>query len=114
MRALRYLAVLLLPLATVAQAQLVPTPSTSTAGTVAAANAFQTVLVSDFTRKGCLVVNTGTATLLVAFGNAPSVATAIPLPVGGTASCNFSVVVLTDRVSVSSPTAGNAYFVIAE
>ena len=111
---LRHLALLLLPLATVAQAQLVPTPSTSTAGTVTAANTFQTALSSNLSRKGCLIVNTGTATLLVAFGNAPTPATAIPLAAGQTASCNAGIIVVTDRVSVTSPTAGNAFLVIAE
>lgn len=112
MRRLCCLALLLL--GTAAQAQLVPTPSTSAAGAVTTANTFQSVLASNFSRKGCLVVNTGTTTLLVAFGNAPTIGTAIPLAVGASVSCNSGIVVLTDQISVTSSTAGTAFLVISE
>lgn len=104
---------LMLPAAAQAQ-QPYPTPSTSVAGTVATANTFQAVLAANSQRKGCLVVNNGTATLLVAFGNNPSATIALPVAPGGYVGCNYGNVVLTDQVSVSSTTAGAAFVVISE
>ena len=92
-------------------------PSTSQAGTVTSANAFQSVLPASSARKGCAIYNTSAAAML-AFLGAPGSATAatsIPIPAGGSFNCgSFQGLVLTDQISVTSATAGATFVVVSQ
>lgn len=88
--------------------------STQTAGTVATANTFQSVLAASSTRRGCLIVNTSAAVEYVFLG-APGSATipsSFPLAAGQSFSCVAGRIVVADQISMTSATAG-ASFVVA-
>lgn len=91
--------------------------STTTNGSVATANTFQSALAANANRKGCAVYNNSTATELVFLG-APGSATAanaIPVSAGGSFNCgSFQGIVLTDQVSITSATAGATFVVVSQ
>ena len=91
--------------------------STSTAGTIAGANAFQSALAASSGRKGCAIYNTSAAAMLVYLGapGSATAATSIPVPAGGSFNCgSFQGLVLTDQISVTSATAGATFVVVAQ
>jgi hypothetical protein len=87
--------------------------STTIAGTIAAANAYQTVLAADALRKGCTIQNKSAATMRLHLGAtaAAADARAFDLPAGGTFACNGDGLVITDEISIASATAGAAFVV---
>jgi len=93
------------------------TTSTTTNGSVATANTFQSALAANSTRRGCAIYNNSTAAELIYLG-APGSATAanaIPLPAGGSFNCGgFQGIVLTDQVSITSATAGATFVVVSQ
>lgn len=91
--------------------------STSTAGTIATANTYQSALSANSDRLGCALYNTSTAVELVFLG-APGGATAarsIPIPAGGSFNCgSFQGLVLTDQISITSATAAATFVVVSQ
>ncbi len=100
--------------ATVTSNVPLPSLSTTVSGSVATANVFQTILPQNLSRRGCLIVNTGSASMLVALGSSPVVATAIPVAAGGSFGCSAGGVVVADQLSATSATAGNTFAVISQ
>lgn len=92
--------------------------STSTAGSVATGNTYQSALAASASRKGCGVYNTHASAVLLVFLGAPGSATAgtsIPLPAGGSFNCgSFQGLVLTDQISVTSSTQGATFVVVSQ
>lgn len=91
--------------------------STSTAGSVAAANSFQTALAASANRKGCAIYNTSASVELIYLGapGSATAATSIPLPAGGSFNCgSFQGIVLTDQISITSASAGATFVVISQ
>lgn len=91
--------------------------STTTNGTVAAANTFQSALAANVNRKGCAIYNNSVNAELIFLG-APGSATAansIPLPAGGSFNCgSFQGIVLTDQISITSTTVASTFVVVAQ
>lgn len=91
--------------------------STTTNGTVAAANTFQSALAANVNRKGCAIYNNSANAELIFLG-APGSATAansIPLPAGGSFNCgSFQGIVLTDQISITSATAGSTFVAVSQ
>jgi hypothetical protein len=91
--------------------------STSTAGTVAVANTFQSALAALPTRKGCAIYNTSASVELVYLGapGSASAATAIPVAAGGSFNCgSFQGLVITDQISITSATAAATFVVVSQ
>lgn len=91
--------------------------STTTAGSVASANAYQSALASNANRRGCAIYNTSANAELVFLGapGSATAATSIPLPAGGSFNCgSFQGIVLTDQISITSATAGSTFVVVAQ
>jgi hypothetical protein len=89
--------------------------STSTGGTIASANAYQSALAANPARLGCTIQNTSTGTLRVFIG-APGSATdgaSLPIAPGGSISCG-GVVVATDQISVASTLVGATFTVVSQ
>jgi hypothetical protein len=82
-------------------------------GTVTTANTFQSVMVREPRRIGGLIYNSGAANLLVFIGPIANATTGGALPLIPGATLNLATllpgVVITDQVSVTSATAGNAF-----
>lgn len=91
--------------------------STTTNGSIAAANTFQSALAANANRKGCAIYNNSANAELIFLG-APGSATAanaIPLPAGGAFNCgSFQGIVLTDQISITSPTAGSTFVAVSQ
>lgn len=91
--------------------------STTTSGTVATANTYQSALAANATRKGCGIYNTSANVELVFLG-APGSATSamsIPIPAGGSFSCgSFQGLVVTDQISITSATATSSFVVVTQ
>ncbi len=91
--------------------------STTTNGSVATANTFQSALASNATRKGCAIYNNSANAELIFLG-APGSATSansIPLPAGGSFNCgSFQGIVLTDQISITSATAASTFVVVSQ
>lgn len=91
--------------------------STSTAGTVAVANTYQSALAASATRKGCAIYNTSAAVELVFLGapGSATAATSIPVPAGGSFNCaSFQGLVLTDQISITSATGAATFVVVSQ
>ena len=91
--------------------------STTTAGSVATANTYQSALASNANRRGCAIYNTSANAELVYLGapGSATAATSIPLPAGGSFNCgSFQGIVLTDQISITSATAGSTFVVVAQ
>jgi hypothetical protein len=97
--------------------------TTVTNSTVATANTFQTALAANSARKGCRITNKGTATLLVYVGSTGSATAAKSVILaagtatadGGSLDCGGSQgIVITDDISVTSATVGQAYNVMSQ
>ncbi|WP_303763805.1 hypothetical protein [Sphingobium yanoikuyae] len=93
------------------------TTSTTTNGTVAVANTFQSALAANANRKGCAIYNNSANAELIYLG-APGSATAanaIPLPAGGSFNCgSFQGIVLTDQISITSATVSSTFVVVSQ
>ncbi|WP_293875547.1 hypothetical protein [Sphingomonas sp. UBA978] len=91
--------------------------STTTNGSVATANTFQSALAANATRKGCAIYNNSANAELIFLG-APGSATAanaIPLPAGGAFNCgSFQGIVLTDQISITSATVASTFVVVSQ
>jgi len=91
--------------------------STTTSGSVATANAFQSALAANANRKGCAIYNNSANAELIYLG-APGTATAgtsIPLPAGGSFNCgSFQGIVLTDQISITSATVASTFVVVSQ
>lgn len=116
--------------ATLNGANTCPSPGASTGatstlagGTVTTHNVFQQALAANAARKGCLIQNqstdveyvffgaTGSATETTSFALGPASVTG---SAGGSVSCNFPGVVLTDNIAITSKTAdGSATYVVS-
>lgn len=95
----------------------VRTTSTTTNGSVATANTFQSALAANANRRGCAIYNNSASAELIYLGapGSASVANAIPLPAGGAFNCGgFQGIVLTDQVSITSATAGATFVVVSQ
>ncbi len=94
-----------------------PVTSVTTAGTVAAANTYQSALAASATRKGCAIYNTSANVELIFLG-APGTATAatsIPIPAGGSFNCgSFQGIVITDQISITSATVSSTFVVVRQ
>lgn len=91
--------------------------STTTNGTVATANTFQSALAANANRKGCAIYNNSANAELVFLGapGSATAASAIPLPAGGSFNCgSFQGIVLTDQISITSATAGSSFVVVSQ
>lgn len=95
----------------------VRTTSTTTNGTVAVANTFQSALAANANRRGCAIYNNSANAELIFLG-APGSATAansIPLPAGGSFNCgSFQGIVLTDQISITSATVSSTFLVVSQ
>lgn len=95
----------------------VRTTSTTTNGTVAVANTFQSALAGNANRRGCAIYNNSANAELIFLG-APGSATAansIPLPAGGSFNCgSFQGIVLTDQISITSATVSSTFVVVSQ
>lgn len=91
--------------------------STTTNGSVATANTFQSALAGNAIRKGCAIYNNSANSELIFLG-APGSATpanAIPLPAGGAFNCgSFQGIVLTDQISITSATVASTFVVVSQ
>jgi hypothetical protein len=91
--------------------------STTTNGSVATANTFQSALAVNANRKGCAIYNNSANPELVFLGapGSASAANAIPVPAGGSFNCgSFQGIVLTDQISITSATAGSTFVVVSQ
>lgn len=91
--------------------------STTAAGTVTTGGTYQSALAASTTRKGCLLIDTGTAPLAVFLGapGSATAATSIPIAAGGSLNCaTAGGIVLSDQISLTSATTGAAYLVISQ
>lgn len=91
--------------------------STTTNGSVAAANTFQSALAANATRKGCAIYNNSANAELIFLGapGSATVANAIPLPAGGAFNCgSFQGIVLTDQIGITSATAASTFVVVSQ
>lgn len=88
--------------------------STSAAVTITTALTFQSALASSATRKGCLIQNTSVDVEYVFVGanGSASAAAALQLQPGQPFNCNFSGVVVTDNISMTSATLNGATAVV--
>lgn len=93
------------------------TTSTTTNGTVAVANTYQSALAANANRKGCAIYNNSANAELIFLG-APGSATAansIPLPAGSSFNCgSFQGIVLTDQISITSSTVSSTFVVVSQ
>lgn len=91
--------------------------STTTNGSVAVANTYQSALAANANRKGCAIYNNSANAELIFLG-APGSATAansIPLPAGGSFNCgSFQGIVITDQISITSATVSSTYVVVSQ
>ncbi len=93
------------------------TTSTTTNGSVATANTFQSALAANATRKGCAIYNNSANAELIYLGapGSASIANSIPLPAGGAFNCgSFQGIVLTDQISITSATAGSTFVAVSQ
>jgi len=90
--------------------------SATTNGTIATANTYQSILAANASRKGCLIVNNSAATEYVYLGapGSATLANSIPVPQGGTFSCNPPGVVLADQISMTSGTVGASFVAVSQ
>jgi hypothetical protein len=90
--------------------------STATNGTITAANSYQSVLAAAPTRNGCLIQNRSTDSLKAFLGAPGSAtdATSVSIPAGGSFSCNSPGLVVTDQISLTGPTTGDAFTVVSQ
>lgn len=91
--------------------------STTTNGSVAVANTFQSALAANATRKGCAIYNNSANAELIFLGapGSATVANAIPLPAGGAFNCgSFQGIVLTDQISITSATVASTFVVVSQ
>lgn len=98
-----------------AQMSLMRGGSTSVAGSIATASAYQSVLPQNGARKGCVIYNTSAAAMLVYLGNpaAATAGTSIPLAAGGSFNCGSPQgLVVTDQVSITSATQGSTFVAV--
>lgn len=95
----------------------VRTTSTTTNGSVATANTFQSALAANANRRGCAIYNNSASAELIYLGapGSASAANGIPLPAGNAFNCgSFQGIVLTDQVSITSATAGATFVVVSQ
>lgn len=91
------------------------TTSTISNGSVASTNAFQSIMASSATRKGCRIQNTSSNTMYLYVG-APSAATtpkSFQLLTKTFWDCAFGVTVITDQISVTG-SAGDTYTTVRQ
>lgn len=91
--------------------------STTTNGTIATANTFQSAFAANANRKGCAIYNNSANAELIFLGapGSASAATSIPLPAGGSFNCgSFQGIVVTDQISITSATVSSTYVVVSQ
>lgn len=91
--------------------------STTTSGSVTAANVYQSALAANANRKGCAIYNNSANAELIFLGapGSATTATSIPLPAGGSFNCgSFQGIVLTDQISITSATAASTFVVVSQ
>lgn len=100
-------------IATNTASKLTGAASNNNSTTITTGGAFQTLLASNASRKGCLIQNPPTATenLAVFVGATGSATTvhAFTLPPGGTFQCLSGPLVITDNIAVEAATPGHAF-----
>lgn len=103
-----------------------PAPVTTTVinSTIATLNTYQSALAANVARKGCLIVNKSAAIMRIYVGAPGSandaqaqilLAGTVGAADGGSFSCGLSQgAVITDQISIASPTATSAYLVMSQ
>jgi hypothetical protein len=88
---------------------------TQTAGTVTLGGTFQTALAANGNRKGCLVQNTSSRTLLVYVGTLGDATTlnAAQVAPGGVFACGSGPIVATQAVNVTTTTTSDPFVVLS-
>ena len=97
----------------------VPTASTTTNSTIATLNTYQSALAANTSRRFCRIVNKSASVMRVYVGSPGSatdaqseiLAAGTATSDGGVFNCNSTGYVITDQISISSPTATSAYLV---
>lgn len=91
------------------------TTTTTSNGTIATGNTFQSVLAASSTRRGCLLQNTSSHTMYVFAGPNASATTAKSIQLAPGAYLNCPPIgggtVIGDNISVTTSTAGDTYVI---
>jgi len=90
------------------------TTTVASAITIAAGGTSQTLFTQNPNRKNCIITNSATDTLYIAFGTTAPTTTGVgfPIPTNQTFYCNGGIVVITDQINIIGATTGDKFYAV--